>query len=116
MTIGTSVRAGRWSIVLCIITIIVFVGAAGAKLAGAREMIDLFGKIGLGQGFRYFTALCEIAGAVGLIFTPTRRLAATALAAMMICAIGVHLFIVGGNPVPAIALGLICGTLAIKDR
>src|ERR1700676_1723173 len=39
-----------------------FLGAGGAKLAGVPVMVEMFGKVGLGQWFRYFTGLLEVAG------------------------------------------------------
>jgi putative oxidoreductase len=44
-----------------------FIGAGGAKLAGAAVMVDMFSKVGLGQWFRYFTGLLEVAGGNGLL-------------------------------------------------
>jgi hypothetical protein len=46
---------------------LLFIGAGGAKLAGAAVMVELFAKIGLGQWFRYFTGLLEVAAAIGLL-------------------------------------------------
>src|SRR5260370_6751647 len=39
-----------------------FIGAGGGKLAGTAVMVGLFDKVGLGQWFRYFTGLLEVAG------------------------------------------------------
>lgn len=47
----------------------VFAAAAAAKLTGQPMMVAEFGRIGLGQGFRIFTGLVEIAGA-GLLIWP----------------------------------------------
>src|SRR5258705_5140263 len=44
-----------------------FIGAGGAKLAGAAVMVDLFAKVGLGQWFRYVTGLLEAAAGIGLL-------------------------------------------------
>ena len=38
-----------------------FIGAGSTKLAGAAAMVDLFDKVGLGQWFRYFTGVLEVA-------------------------------------------------------
>ncbi len=46
-----------------------FLAAAAAKLLGAPMMVQEFGVIGLGQGFRIFTGLVEIAG-TGLVLWP----------------------------------------------
>ena len=55
--------------VLQILAAAAFLGAGSAKLAGVREMVDTFTKVGLGQWFRYLTGLLEVAGAIGL-FVP----------------------------------------------
>ena len=49
-----------------------FLGAGGAKLAGAAAMVELFDKVGRGQWFRYLTGLLEVAGAIGLLIHATR--------------------------------------------
>ena len=42
-----------------------FLGAGGAKLAGAAAMVEIFNNVGLGQWFRYFTGVLEVAGGIG---------------------------------------------------
>src|ERR1700732_4149074 len=44
-----------------------FIGAGGGKSAGVPVMIEMFGKVGLGQWFRYFTGLLEVAGGIGFL-------------------------------------------------
>jgi putative oxidoreductase len=51
---------------------LVFIGAGGAKLAGAAVMVDLFAKVGLGQWFRYFTGLRLFAKALNINQERTR--------------------------------------------
>jgi uncharacterized membrane protein YphA (DoxX/SURF4 family) len=43
------------------------IGAGGGKLAGVPVMVEMFDKVGLGQWFRYFTGLLEVAGGIGLL-------------------------------------------------
>ena len=52
-----------------------FIGAGGAKLAGTPAMVEAFDKVGLGQWFRYFTGLLEVAAGIGLLIpaTPSMR-------------------------------------------
>jgi DoxX-like family len=61
----------------------------------------MFEKIGLGQWFRYVTGSLEVIGAVLLLAPRTAAIGGWLLAAVMIGAIGTHLFIIGGSPVPA---------------
>src|ERR1700692_249501 len=46
---------------------LVFIGVGGAKLAGVPVMVEVFDKVGLGQWFRYFTGLLEVAAGIGLL-------------------------------------------------
>ena len=84
-----------------------FVGAGGAKLAGAEMMVATYDTIGLGQWFRYLTAIVEIVGVV-LLWLPNRQVVGAALlGATMAGAVLAHWFILGPSAVPAIGLGLL---------
>ena len=89
-----------------------FLGAGGAKLAGAAAMVQLFGKVGLGQWFRYLTGLLEVTGAFGLLIPRYAFYAAILLALVMVGAVTTHLAIIGGSPLPAVALLALSGTIA----
>src|ERR1700736_3987735 len=73
-----------------------FVGAGGNKLAGVPVMVEMFDKVGLGQWFRYFTALLEVAGAIGLLIPRYAFYAAVLLAMVMVGAIIAHVAVLGG--------------------
>jgi putative oxidoreductase len=45
-----------------------FLAAAAAKLSSQPMMVAEFGKIGLGQGFRYVTGATEVTGSVLLLW------------------------------------------------
>jgi putative oxidoreductase len=89
-----------------------FIGAGSAKLAGAAAMVDMFSKVGLGQWFRYFTGLLEVAGAIGLLTSRYAFHAALLLATVMVGAIITHLTVLGGSPVPPLVLLVLSGTIA----
>jgi putative oxidoreductase len=89
-----------------------FMAAAGGKLAGAAAMVEAFDKIGLGQWFRYFTGLLEVAAGIGLLIPRYAFHAAVLLALVMVGAIIAHLAVLGGSPVPAIALLVLSGIIA----
>jgi putative oxidoreductase len=91
---------------------LVFIGAGGAKLAGAGVMVDMFAKVGLGQWFRYFTGLLEVAGGIGLLTSRHAFYAALLLAIVMVGAIIAHLTILGGSPAPALVLLILSGIIA----
>ena len=93
-----------------------FLAAGGAKLAGVDMMVETFDKIGFGQGFRYMTALIEIAGAA-LLWLPHRQVVGAAvLGATMVGAVLAHWFILGPSAVPAMVLGLICAAVLFIHR
>jgi putative oxidoreductase len=94
----------------------VFLIAGGTRLAGAEMYIAMFEKIGLGQGFRYFTGGLEVISALLLLVPKTAAIAAALLAATMVGAIVTHLFIIGGSTVVPIVLLLITLAVACHRR
>jgi uncharacterized membrane protein YphA (DoxX/SURF4 family) len=96
-----------------------FLFAGSLKLTGAAPMVQMFNAIGVGQWFRYLTGTIEVSGAVLLLVPSLARFAAAALAVTMVGAVLTHLFIIGGNPAPAIVLLVITATIAVirwRDR
>ena len=91
---------------------LVFIGAGGAKLAGAAAMVDLFAKVGLGQWFRYFTGLLEVAAGVGLLMSRYAFYAAVLLAIVMAGAIIAHVTVLGNSPAAPVVLFVLSGTIA----
>jgi len=81
-----------------------FLLAGALKLAGVEMEVQLFAAIGIGQWFRYFTAVLEMSGAILLFIATPAPFAALLLATVMIGAIVTHLFIAGGSPVVPIVL------------
>ena len=94
-----------------ILTALAFLAAGGSKLASAPAMVDMFEKIGFGQWFRYLTGSLEVAGAVLLLLPRTAAFGGWLLAAVMIGAVGTHLFMIGGSPVPAAVLLVLAVTV-----
>ena len=81
-----------------------FLAAGFSKLAGAKDMVDLFGSLSLGQGFRYVTGAIEAIGAI-LLLVPRRAVwGAMLLIPTMVGAVITHLFLIGGSAVPALVL------------
>ena len=111
---ATEQNKGRM-ITLWILRVVVglaFLAAGGSKLAGAPAMVAMFAKIGFGQWFRILTGLLEVAAAIGLFIPRYARYAAATLAVVMASAIGFHLTILGGNPVPPIVLLVLTSLIA----
>jgi putative oxidoreductase len=89
-----------------------FIAAAGGKLAGAANMVEMFDKVGLGQWFRYFTGILEIVGAIGLLVSRYAFYAAVLLAVVMVGAIFAHVAVLGGSPAPAAVLLVLSAVIA----
>ena len=58
---------------------LIFLLAGGAKLAGHPFMVEEFARIGRGQGFRLFTRVVEVAGALLALWPRTTLPAAPGL-------------------------------------
>lgn len=92
-------------------------GAAGAaKLAGAPQMVQVFDAVGFGQWFRYLTGAIEIAGVALLLVPATGFYGGLLLAATMVGGVATHLLLIGGNPLPAMVLGMLSAFVAWRLR
>ena len=89
-----------------------FLGAGGPKLAGAAAMVELFDKVGLGQWFRYFTGVLEVAAGIGLLIPRYAFYAAIVLATVMVGAVIAHVTVLGGSPAAALVLLVLTGIIA----
>src|ERR1700724_2278519 len=89
-----------------------FVAAGSTKLAGAAAMVEVFDKVGLGQWFRYFTGLLEVAAGVGLLFSRYSFYAAVLLATGLVGAIIAHVTVLGSSPAAPVMLLVLGGTIA----
>ncbi|QND72837.1 DoxX family protein [Tardiphaga robiniae] len=93
-----------------------FLGAGGAKLAGVPLMIQVFDQIGVGQWFRYVTALVEISCAIALFVPVLTAPAALLLGVTTFFALLTHLFILHTSPAPAVVLLVLSFVLAWLQR
>jgi putative oxidoreductase len=89
-----------------------FLAAGGAKLAGVTAMVELFDKVGLGQWFRYFTGLLEVAAGIGLLISRYAFYAAVLLAIVMVGAIIAHVTVLGSSPAAPVVLLVLTGIIA----
>ena len=101
---------------LQILSAAMFLFAGSTKLSGDPAMVQAFGAIGIGQWFRYLTGGIEIVSAILLLIPALASYGAAALAVTMVGAIVTHLFIIGGNPAPAIVLLAFTLTIAWARR
>jgi uncharacterized membrane protein YphA (DoxX/SURF4 family) len=81
-----------------------FLLAGVPKLMGNPQMVAVFAAIGIGQWFRFLTGSLEVIGGVALLIPGVAVFAALLLTAVMVGAVITHVFVIGGNPAPAIAL------------
>jgi uncharacterized membrane protein YphA (DoxX/SURF4 family) len=95
---------------------LVFLAAGGAKLIAEPGMVAMFAAIGVGQWFRIVTGVLEVVGAIGLFSPVVTVYAALLLIVVMVGAIIAHLMVLGGSPVPAMALLLLSGGIAWLTR
>ncbi len=98
--------------ILSALVALTFLGAGAAKLAGAAVMVDLFAKVGLGQWFRYFTGLLELAAGIGLLISRYAFYAAILLAMVMVGAFIAHVTVLGSSPAAPVVLFVLTGIIA----
>lgn len=102
------VSESRWRIwadrTLRTLVALVFLAAGGAKLFGVPQLVQLFDKIGLGQWFRFFTAACEVMGAVLLLLPRAATYGAALLGCVAVGALITHVVVMKDNPADAIVL------------
>jgi putative oxidoreductase len=93
---------------VCQLTVAAYIGIwqAVPKLLGSGSQPDLFDAIGLGQWFRYFVGVLELAGSIGLLIPALAGLAAVGLAGVMAGATFTNLFVVPGGFWLGVAAGL----------
>jgi uncharacterized membrane protein YphA (DoxX/SURF4 family) len=101
-----------WALRLLVALIFIFGGAD--KFGPSRLWIRLFADIGIGQWFRYFTGVVEIAGGVLLLVPGATRIAVTMLACTMVGAFITHVFITGFGP-QTVAVAVLLTALLVID-
>ncbi|MFG2425877.1 DoxX family protein [Streptomyces sp. NPDC048448] len=101
--------------VLQVILAVVFVMAGGAKLGGAKAMVDLFQEVGVGQWLRYVTGSLEVAGAVLLLVPRLSALGGLTLTGVMAGGFLTCLFVIDQSPAPT-ALLLVLAAVVTWNR
>jgi putative oxidoreductase len=84
------------------------------KLLGSGSQPAMFDAIGLGQWFRYFVGVLELAGSIGLLIPGLAGLAAIGLAGLMVGATFTNLFVIPGGTWVYVTAGLfaVCCVIA----
>ncbi len=108
-------RIALW--ILQAVAAVAFLGAGGAKLAGADAMVQLFAAVGVGQWFRYVTGAIEVGSSVLLWVPGLGALGALLLACTMTGAILTHFFILHTSPAgPVFLLALVLAIAWLRRR
>jgi uncharacterized membrane protein YphA (DoxX/SURF4 family) len=105
---------GFWALKLVLAAL--FLLAGGAKLTSAPAMVEVFEQVGLGQWFRYFTGLLEVAGALLLLWPVTTGLGAVMLLAVSIGAAVAQLLVLHEDVIHAIVLAVPLAAIAWFHR
>ena len=111
-TSGKAMNIALWIIQILLAS--AFIAAGSFKLMGAPQMVEIFSKIGVGQWFRFVTAIIEVSSGLALLWPWVTDKAALVLAVTMAFAVITHVFVIGGSPVPALILCLLCAFVAWK--
>lgn len=93
-----------------------FLASGIGKLIGDAQVVAVFEQIGFGQWFRYLTGVLEILGALWVIIPNFSVVGSGLLACVMAGAIATHIFLIGGNMVPAIVLFAVSAVLTYLQR
>ena len=111
-----ALKIGPWVLRLAVAFIFVSSGLEKFGVGPGQEWIRIFAKIGLGDWFRYFTGVLEIAGGVLLMIPFAAKAGAWLLVLCMTGAIVCHLFILGDPFSSIINVALIVAILAAARR
>lgn len=95
---------------------LMFLAAGGNKLMGNPMMVDMFDKIGFGQGFRYFTGALEVLTAVLIVMPRTSFYGAVIGVCILIGAFLTQLMVMHGDVIHTIVIGAILILLAWAQR
>ncbi len=102
--------------ILKVLLALMFLAAAGAKLAGVPMMVAEFNLVGLGQWFRYFVAIVEITGAVLLLWQGRGAYGALVLACVCGGAFLAQILAIHMDVIHTIVLGAIFLAIAWVQR
>jgi ubiquinone/menaquinone biosynthesis C-methylase UbiE len=94
---------------------LLFVSGGATKLIGTGGTVEGFASLG-GDVMRHVVGSAELLGGLGLLLPPTVLPAAVGLALLMVGAIASHLTVLGGSPLPAAVVLVLCLTVAWARR
>ncbi len=109
MKVGT-----QWTVQ--VLLAVVMISAGLAKLTSVDAMVRMFQEIGLGQWLRVLVGALEVVAGVLMFSTVYSAIGATIILMTMAGAILVHLFLIGGNALPALVIGFLAALLLALKR
>jgi putative oxidoreductase len=93
-----------------------FLFAAYMKLSGQQMMIDEFNTVGLGQWFRYFTGLLELAGGILVLIPAWSVIGALIVLVVDIGAFFAQVFVIRMDFIHTIVIGAVILLLIYLQR
>ena len=102
--------------VLRILLAALFLMAAFMKLSGQPMMVEEFGAIGLGQGFRYLTGILELIGSIALLVPAISIFCAVLLLCVDIGAFVTQAVILHGDVIHTIVIAALLLVLIYLQR
>jgi putative oxidoreductase len=107
------------TIVLWILRVLIaalFLFAGFMKVTGQPMMIEEFNTIGLGQWFRYFTGVLELAGAIAILVPSISVFGAIVLLAVDVGAFVTQIAILHGDWIHTLVIGAILAAAIYLQR
>ena len=111
---STGVTIAVWA--LRVLMAALFLFAAFMKLTGRPMMVSEFDRIGLGQGFRYFTGSLELIGGIAVLIPRLSPFAAVLLALIDAGAFVAQVTTLHMDWIHTIIIGLVLGALIYLQR
>ena len=112
--------ASRWKPIafwaLKIVFAVAFIGAGAMKLYGPPQMVAEFDAVGLGQWFRYFTAVLEIGGSILLLVPRTTFFGAALLALVCVGAFFAQVLVLHQDWIHAVVMAAVLMAIAWSQR
>ena len=102
--------------VLRILMAAMFLFACFMKLTGKSMMVEEFDKIGLGQGFRYFTGVVELLGGIAVLVPSLSVFGAIVLLAVDAGAFVAQIAVLHGDWIHTVVIGAVLGILIYLQR
>ena len=95
---------------------VVMISAGLAKLTSVDSMVRMFQEIGLGQWLRVLVGALEVVAGVLMFSSVYSGVGAALILMTMAGALLTHLFLIGGNGLPALVIGLLAALLLALKR